>query len=246
MIPNTYITVILLSLLSVISTFIGIALAFFFKESTKRITIGIGFSTGVMLIISFAELLPEAIKKSDILSVIIALALGILLMLFLDFILPHTHYAKNKEHLDWRLKTAYMVALGIILHDFPEGFAMANSYIVSTKLGFLIAISIAAHNIPEEFVMAIPLVIAKRKKDLIQLGLVSALAEPLGAICGLLAASVSPALIPLFLAFAAGAMIFISFHELYPMARRYKHLSCFALGIGVSLLFYLGLNLIFQ
>jgi len=245
MIPRTYITVILLSLLSVVSTFLGVVLAFFFKKSTKRISIGIGFSTGVMLIISFFELLPEAIREGGAPSTLIALILGSLFMLFLDFILPHTHFFKSKGRSDWNLKTAYLIALGIILHDFPEGFAMANSYILSSKLGILIAISIAAHNIPEEFVMAIPLVATKRKKDLIQLGLSSALAEPLGAVCGLLAASVSPALIPLFLAFAAGAMIFISFHELYPMARRYKRLSHFALGVGMSLLFYVGLSLIF-
>ena len=73
----------------------------------------------------------------------------------------------------------------------------------------------------------------------------SGLAEPLGAVFGLVAVSVAPTLNPLFMAFAAGAMIFVSIHELYPMAQKYKKLSFFALGIGFSLIVYFGLILIF-
>ncbi|MEA3464219.1 MAG: ZIP family metal transporter [Patescibacteria group bacterium] len=245
MLPTAYIAIILLSFLSVITTLIGVGLAFYFKKSKKGIVIGIGFSAGIMLIISFLELLPEAVKASGFIPALIALILGIFLIFSLHFIIPHTHYVKEKGHLPWQVKTAYLVALGLILHDFPEGFAMANSYIYAPALGILVAISIAIHNIPEEFAMAVPLVIVKKKRALINLAVLSGLAEPLGAVFGLCAVSIAPTLNPLFMAFAAGAMIFISFHELYPMAQRYKKLSCFALGGGLSLLVYFGLSLIF-
>jgi protein-S-isoprenylcysteine O-methyltransferase Ste14 len=52
-------------------------------------------------------------------------------------------------------------------------------------------------------------------------------------------------MIPIFMAFAAGAMIFVSIHGLYPMAQKYKKLSHFAFGIFLSLIVYFGLSLIF-
>ena len=242
----TYITVILLSLLSVITTLIGVGLALlYFKKSDKGTAVGIGFSAGIMLAISLFELLPEAIKVTDFISTSIALILGILLVFSLNLIIPHIHYIREKGKLPWQIKSAYLIALGLILHDFPEGFAMANSYIYAPALGIFVAISIAIHNIPEEFAMAVPLVITKKKKALVNLAILSALAEPLGAIFGLFAVSIAPALTPLFMAFAAGAMIFVSIHELYPMAQRYKKLSYFTLGLGLSLIVYFGLSLIF-
>ncbi len=192
MLSNTYIAVILLSLISVISTIIGIFLAFFCKESKKKIAIGIGFSAGIMLAISFFELIPESVKSSSFLNTIFALAFGAFFIFILDYIFSHTHFIKEKGKLNWQLKTAYLVAIGIVLHDFPEGFALANSYILLPSLGILVAISIALHNIPEEFAMAVPLVITKNKKRLIQLGIISAFAEPLGAIFGLFAVSLVP------------------------------------------------------
>lgn len=245
MIRASYITIILLSFLSAITTLIGVGLALYFKKSSKGIAIGIGFSAGIMLLISFLELLPEAVKVSGVLPTLVASIFGIILIYSLNLIFPHIHFGKEKGILPWQIKTAYLVALGLILHDFPEGFAMANSYIYAPALGWLVAISIAIHNIPEEFAMAIPLIIGKQKQALINLAVLSALAEPLGAIIGIFAYIIVPTLNSLFMAFAAGAMIFISVHELYPMAKKYKRIFYFILGMGSSILIYLGLNLFF-
>jgi len=247
MLSTTYIAIILLASLSIISTIIGVALAFHFKKSIKRIVIGIGFSAGIMLLISFSffELIPESVVAAGIFKTLIALLLGILLVGILNFIIPHTHLVKEKGHVHSHLlKTAYLVAFGLILHDFPEGFAMANSYIYSPSLGLLIALAIAIHNIPEEFAMAVPLLLVKKKKLLFKAAFLSALAEPVGAVLGLIAVGFLPSLNPLFMAFAAGAMIFISLHELLPMAKRYKRISLFILGIILSIIVYLALSML--
>lgn len=241
-----YIAVILLSFLSVITTLIGVVLALAFRKSKKGIIVGIGFSAGIMLAISLLELLPEAIDTSGFIPALGVMMLGAFLIFSLNFIIPHIHYGKEKGRLPWRLRTAYLIAFGLILHDFPEGFAMANSYIYSQNLGWLVATSIAIHNIPEEFAMALPLVLTKRKKTLIILALLSSLSEPLGAVLGLLACNITPALNTLFMALAAGTMIFISLHELFPMAKKYKQLPLFSLGIGLSLAVYFGLSFFFK
>ena len=119
---------------------------------------------------------------------------------------------------------------------------MANSYIASPSLGVLVAVAIAIHNLPEEFAMAVPASLLRRKRFLYGSAVISALAEPAGAIVGLISVDLLPALNPLFMAFAAGAMIFVSVHELVPMARRYGNLPLFGVGVALSVVVYLILS----
>jgi len=243
---KVYFTVFILALLSGLTTLIGVALAFLCKKSCNLIVIGIGFSTGIMVLISAFELIPEAIHGSNWLSAIIAGLVGVLIAILLNKYIPHTHLVKEKG--STRKKTmitaAYMIAFGLILHDVPEGFAMANSYVYAPSLGVLVAIAIALHNIPEEFAMTIPLLEAgKGKKFIFKLALLSGLAEPVGAILGLVAVSFFAGLSPWLMAFTAGIMIFISFHELLPMARRYGKPGLLFFGLLLSIVIYTVLTI---
>lgn len=92
--------------------------------------------------------------------------------------------------------------------------------------------------------MAVPAVTLRSKRFLFAAALLSALAEPVGAIIGLAAVGLAPTLNARFLAFAAGAMLFVAVHELVPMARRYKHLGYFGSGMLLSAMVYALLALI--
>lgn len=242
---TTYLIIILLALISGLTTLIGVVLAYLFKKDIKAIVIGLGFSAGIMLLISFFELIPESINQIGAIKTLITVFFGALFAIILNLIIPHTHLIKEKGPFKNKLlKSAYLIAFGLILHDFPEGFAMANSYVNSPSLGLLVALSIALHNIPEEFAMAIPMVPLKEKRFIFKIAFFSGLAEPAGALLGLFAVSLLPKLNPFFISFAAGTMIFISLHELFPMVRRYKKPFLFVLGIVFSILIYLGLLLL--
>lgn len=108
---------------------------------------------------------------------------------------------------------------------------MANAYVASPSLGVLVALVIALHNVLEELAMAVPAIAARNPRFLIGAAILSALAEPAGAVIGLLAVSVTPGFNGYFVAFAAGAMLFVSFHELVPMARRYGNMAWFIAGL---------------
>ena len=69
------------------------------------------------------------------------------------------------------------------------------------------------------------------------------MAEPVGAALGLYAASLSAAWIPFLLSFSAGAMIFVSVHELIPMSKRYGHIKLFLVGIAASIGVHTALTL---
>lgn len=234
--PTPYVAVLLLSLLSVVTTCLGVLLAALLRESAKAIAVGIGFSTGIMILVSVSELIPEAYVDLGFTGAALMVGIGAATLWLANFAIPHIHLAPEHDLVDVRVvKSVYLVVIGLILHDVPEGFAMANAYIASPSLGLLVALAIALHNLPEELAMAVPAMTFRNKRFLIGAALLSALAEPAGAILGLLAVSANAALNAYFLAFAAGAMIFISLHELAPMARRYGRFGWFAAGVALSI-----------
>jgi ZIP family zinc transporter len=236
---STHVTVILLSLISVGTTSLGVTLALMLRENIPAITAGIGFSTGLMILIAAVELVPESIVATGIGPSLATTALGAGFVWLVHLLIPHVHlfeeYGAARKAL---ARSALLVAAGLILHDLPEGFAMANAYIASPALGVLVALAIALHNVPEEFAMAVPGVALRSRTFLYATAALSALAEPLGAVIGLAAVGVAPGLNAHFLAFSAGAMLYVAFHELIPMARQYGHTEMFALGSVISAVVY--------
>jgi ZIP family zinc transporter len=238
-VSNTYTAVILLSLLSCLTTALGVVLALKLRENARAIAAGMGFSVGIMVLISALELIPEAIDAMGAVPTITSAALGAALLWVMHLIIPHTHLFPETGLTNRVLfRSAYLVAFGLVLHDVPEGFAMANAYVAAPALGVLVAVAIALHNLPEEFAMAVPVMLLRSKRLLFGVAFVSALAEPLGAILGLVAVGIVPSLNAHFLAFAAGAMLFVSIHELIPMARRYRYFGLFLGGVLLSALVY--------
>jgi len=231
--------VILLSLLSCVTVLIGVAAALRLRENARALAAGIGFSAGIMVLISLAELIPESVGAMGIGATAGTAGAGAALVWLAHFAIPHMHLVKEAGIGDTRLvRTAYLVVFGLVLHDVPEGFAMANAYVASPSLGVLVALAIALHNVPEEFAMAVPLVMLRSKASLYGAAALSALAEPAGAVVGLVAVGVAPFLHAHFLALAAGVMLFVSMHELAPMARRYGNAGLFAGGMLASAVMY--------
>jgi ZIP family zinc transporter len=234
-----YAPIVLLSLLSCVSTCLGVALALSLRANARAITLGIGFSTGLMVLISILELLPEATAIEGTGAALTVAALGAALVFSLHLVVPHVHLVEEARNVDpGAHRSALLVAFGLILHDVPEGFAMANAYVASPSAGVVTAVAVALHNVPEEFAMALPAATLRSRRFLFGVAFLSALAEPLGAVAGLAAVEIAPSLNASFLALAAGAMLFVSIHELVPMARRYGHGGMFAWGVLVSAAVY--------
>lgn len=239
-VSTTQIAVLLLSLMSLVTTAVGVAVALWVRENAQGIAAGIGFSTGIMLLISSLELVPEASASIGLGATLLSTAAGAGLVWAANLIVPHTHLIEEPSGMmdPTAIRSAYLVVFGLILHDVPEGFAMATAYVESPDLGVLVAVAIALHNLPEEFAMSVPAVTARSKRFLFGAAALSALAEPVGAVLGLVAVGFAPGLNTVLMAFAAGAMIFVSIHELIPMAGRYRHPGFFVTGVGLSVLVY--------
>ena len=117
---TTYIAVLLLAFLSALTTLLGVVLAIYVGKNERVIALGIGFSAGMMLLVSFLELMPEAMGEAGMGTASTSFILGVLIVATLHWLIPHTHLVEEKGVLPpMLLRTAYLVAFGLILHDVP-------------------------------------------------------------------------------------------------------------------------------
>ncbi|MFW9904837.1 MAG: zinc transporter ZupT [Candidatus Thorarchaeota archaeon] len=218
-----------------LSTTLGALTVFIInRDDSKIISLSMGFSAGVMLGVSIFELLPEAIAGLEILVAGFSFILGMIVVAFLDFLIPHEYMHEHlcdddndflvKENKNFNLmRTGFLVAIGIAIHNLPEGFVTITGSLFSLDLGLILAIAIALHNIPEGLSVAIPIYAASNnRRKAFFISFISGLAEPIGAIIGLVIllglGIINEEIIIISLAFVAGIMTFISMDELLPSA----------------------------
>ena len=122
------------------------------------------------------------------------------------------------------LRAGIGVALAITLHNFPEGMATFFLTLEDPQVGLAVGAAIAIHNIPEGIAVAIPLYYAtKSRAKAFGFGVLSGLAEPLGAILGYLVLRpfMNDTILGITFAAVAGIMVYISIDSLLPAARQY-------------------------
>ncbi|MFH1240472.1 MAG: zinc transporter ZupT [Candidatus Diapherotrites archaeon] len=214
----------LLAFFAGLATTVGGLVVFFIKEpKDSYLAFSLAFSTGVMITVSFIELLPEGIKILGESQGLIIFFAGAAFAFAIDYFLPHSFIAEKvtkKQVFDSKLmKTGVFVAIGLAIHNFPEGFAVFASNLHSTGLGITLAIAIALHNIPEGIAIAIPVFFAtKRKRKALSLAFFAGMAEPIGALLAMLILLpfLTPTVIAISLVFVAGIMVYICIDELLP------------------------------
>jgi ZIP family zinc transporter len=225
-----------LTLLAGLSTGIGSAIAYFIRRpKIVYLAFALGLSGGVMIYISFMEMLPEAIETMGEAGALVVFFLGIGAMALIDLLIPEPENPHNFDDMDTPrvahgshklMRTGVFTALAIAIHNFPEGLATFAATLSDVKLGAFIAIAIAIHNIPEGIAVSVPIFYAtgSRKKAFLY-SFLSGASEPVGAIIGyvVLMPFLSPAVLAGTLAFVAGIMIYIALDELLPTAHRYGH-----------------------
>lgn len=238
-----------LTLLAGLSTGIGSMIAYFIRRpKILYLSFSLGLSAGVMVYVSFMELLPSAIDRVGEPLSLLFFFLGIGFIGLIDLLVPEAENPHNFEGLeapkdpDQRhalLRTSVMTAVAIGIHNFPEGLATFASALSDLQLGLFIAIAIAIHNIPEGIAVSMPIYYATASKNkAFVYSFLSGVSEPIGALVGylLLMPFLTPAVLAGTLALVAGIMIYISLDELLPMAHNYGHGHLVISGVVLGML----------
>ncbi|QOR34274.1 ZIP family metal transporter [Clostridium sp. 'deep sea'] len=230
--------ILIFSTLSGLSTVIGglLAICFKSKQSKNYIALMLGLASGVMASVVLLDLLPEAIAYTNTIGVIAGFAIGILIMVTLEYLVPHLHKSPKVCDSNEYLKMGLFVALGIALHNLPEGLAIGAGYQAAPELGAVIALAIALHNIPEGLGLSVPLCVGGMKPlKVLFICLLAGIFTPIGTIIGMLLFTISESFIGISLATAAGAMTYIVVDELIPQAWQQTKLYT-ALGLVIGIL----------
>ncbi|MCR5760937.1 MAG: ZIP family metal transporter [Sphaerochaetaceae bacterium] len=240
-----------------LGTSLGASLVFFLKkqisETLRKLLTG--FAAGVMVAASFWSLLQPALDSSTtFVPAAVGFLVGILFLLFLDEITPHMHMDKQEEGPQKKMKRTTKLILAVTLHNIPEGMAvgvvyagwMAGGAGVSKTAALVLALGIAIQNFPEGAIVSTPLLAeGMSKKKTFFYGVLSGAVEPVASLVTIAAATVVIPILPYFLAFAAGAMMYVVVEELIPEMSEGKHTNfgTIAFSLGFVLMMILDVAL---
>jgi ZIP family zinc transporter len=181
------------------------------KPSPKFISFVMGFSAGVMIFISFVELLLRSMSSIGYLPGILFFFLGMSIMFLIDVVVshkyefensievlinengsykPHLHYGhRHRQHFRGEKKnlkidkTTLFIILGVFIHNFPEGMATFIGTLAEINLGLVLTLAITLHNIPEGIAVSMPIyAYTGSKKKAFKWSFISGISEPIGAI----------------------------------------------------------------
>lgn len=244
-----------LTMLAGLTTAVGGAIAFITKkDNLKALSVGLGFSAGVMIFISLVDIIPssENLLKTNYphmyqWMVFGGFVLGLLVSILIDYFLPDHVDTEELLHPDdpahdhYKLKRAgFLTAIAICIHNFPEGMATFLTTTQNITLGLSVAFAIAIHNIPEGIAVALPIYHVTGKKRYAMLyAALSGITEPIGALVGMFIFGlfVPQILVGFLMAAVAGIMTYISFDTLLPLAKEYGNWHLSIVGIISGILF---------
>jgi len=243
----------LLSVVAGMSTLLGALIILFTKrKNEKLITASLGFAAGVMISVSFVDLLPGAWAgmtnfvghaPAVLLSVLLLLA-GVLLSAGLDRFVPHetVRSAGEDERRHQNLfRAGFVSMLAMSIHNFPEGIATFMAGYEDAALGISITLAIAFHNIPEGITVAMPIYFSTgSRKKAFRYTFLSGIAEPIGAVLAflLLRPFINGLVLGLIFSLISGIMLYIAIEELIPSSREYGYtrLALWSTFTGIALM----------
>lgn len=216
-------------------------------DSRRLMSMGLGFSAGVMIYVSLVEILPKG--REALISefgdaagewlVLLAFFGGIAVIALIDRLVPEEINPHEPGTVDDRarqralMRTGILTAIALGVHNFPEGFATFIAAIQNPEIGVAVAVAVPVYQAT-----------GSRRKAL-RWATVSGLAEPAGAIVGylLLMPFISDGLFGVVFAAIAGVMVFISLDELLPTAEEYgeHHWAIYGLVAGMAVM---GISLV--
>lgn len=202
------------------------------------------FTAGVLLGVSFFDIIPEAVSiitenKININYVTIPLVLGFLFFHILEktILIHHSH---TGEKADKKHPTIGLTgALGLAFHSFLDGVGIGLAFHVSAHVGLLVAIAVIAHDFSDGLnTVTIMLTHKNDLKKTVRLLLLDATTPILGTLSTFLF-KIPENMLVIYLGFFTGFLLYISASDLLPEA--HSHHSSYKLilltGLGVLFIF---------
>ena len=243
-----------------LGTALGAACVFLLRDGLgERVNRALlGFASGVMVAASVWSLLIPAMEQCEAMGrwafapAAGGFLLGIAFLLLLDRVIPHLHVDSNEpEGPRCSLGRSAMMVLAVTLHNIPEGMAVGVMYAglrmggasLSAAGAFALSLGIAIQNFPEGAIISLPLRSqGMSRPGAFAMGALSGAVEPVAAIATLLLARWLAPVLPVTLAFAAGAMFYVVVEELIPESAAGSHSNIGTIGFALGFVLMMALD----
>ena len=205
---------------------------FFVDEISDRVTVALwGLAGGIMLFASLFGFIFEGLEEGTLLEVTAGLGVGIILVILADHIISGYEFkAREMPAADFR-KLALIVGV-LTVHSFPEGVALGVAFadlgvegdlviagMAIPALAIFITVAISVQNIPEGLAVAIPLhTYGVANWKIFFWAVFSSIPQPVGAGIAYIFVVQAREFLPFGFGFAAGAMIYLVLHDIFPEA----------------------------
>ena len=221
----------------------GVLVVLFGRPSRTQLAVILGLAAGINIAVATFELLPESIGIGGIGCAVIGFLSGTALMYLADRWFPDMHLVHTKDlnsltESKKMLRIGLFFALGIAVHNIPEGMAIGAGFAAARTLGLLIAVVIGLHNIPEGMGSAAPLKTAGLPPlVIVAITTADGLFTPLGTLLGLLLISVlKERFVATALALGAGAIVYVASKEIIPASyEQHEHYATLGIALGYVL-----------
>ncbi len=196
----------------------------------------IALGAGFMLATAIVEIFPASLELRGKSAALLVL-LGYLIIHFFEHaVTPHFHFGEETHNHEFaRRHKGYSVLIGLMIHTFFDGIAIASGFIVSNWLGWIIFIAIFMHKIPEGFTVASVMLASGQSR-----GVAWGASVLLGAatFAGVLTMALFRKDVAFGLPLAAGVTIYVAASDLIPEVNREP-------GVKMALVVFLGVGFMF-
>ena len=234
-------TAFLASLAAGLATGVGALPALLVRQASERLLDAmLGCAAGIMIAASMFGLLVPSFRLGSIPITIAGFILGALFLDRANLLIPHLHRWRGAEGPSATLRRVWLLLLAMAIHNMPEGLAVGISFgLEEFSAGLTITIGIGLSNIPEGLTVAFPLVREGFSRwRAVGYATLTGLVEPIFGLLGILMVTAANLLLPIGLAFAAGAMLYVVFQEIIPESHRrgYQREATFSTLLGILLM----------
>ncbi len=239
-------------LLPFLGTALGAAMVFFLRGEMPSWVqkLLLGFASGVMIAASVWSLLIPSIDmaaemgQTEWVPAVLGFLAGMFSLLLFDSVVPHVHLDSSEpEGVKSGLGRSSMLVMAVTLHNIPEGMAvgvvlagaMTESAGITLAGALALSIGIAIQNFPEGAIVSMPLKESLRSRwKAFAYGAGSGIVEPLAGLITILMIDWVQPILPYFLSFSAGAMIYVVVEELIPESQSGSHSNVATIGVALG------------
>lgn len=210
----------------------------------------LGFASGVMIAASVWSLLIPSINmaaemgQTEWMPAVLGFLAGMFSLLLFDSVVPHVHFDSTEpEGVKSGLGRSSMLVMAVTLHNIPEGMAvgvvlagaMTESAGITLAGALALSIGIAIQNFPEGAIVSMPLKESLRSRwKAFAYGAGSGIVEPVAGLITILMIDFVQPILPYFLSFSAGAMIYVVVEELIPESQSGNHSNVATIGVALG------------